>query len=552
MSFTSRIAAAAARGYGMFAAVARAVDPFFNYVTALLHGDGTNGAQNNTFLDSSTNNFTITRNGNTTQGSFSPFSQTGWSNYFNGSTDYLTAATNAAFAVPAEYTVEFWAYQTASPTNYASYFLVNVNNGLQIGFNTVSGGVFGVANNLIGWQLTTAAFPLNQWTHIAITRDSSNVTRIFYNGTLQTSGTITTSYAQGELRIGNSGANNGFINGYVSNMRYLKGTALYTANFTPPTTPLTAITNTQLLTAQSNRFIDNSTNAFALTVTGTPSVQPFSPFNPTLAWSASSNGGSGYFDGSGDYLSIAYNSAFNFGTGDFTIECWVYPVGNQTLYTGIATQNGSTNGWYLSFGNSNAVRFTDYATAYLTSSSSVNPNSWTHVAVTRSGTAMKMFFNGVVVASTTSSATFGEAFPVVVGFNATNYFLGYITDLRLVKGTAVYTAAFTPPTAPLTAIANTSLLLNYTNAGIYDNAAVGNYETVGNAQVSTSVVKYGTGSVYFDGVGDSGERRSRRGEGCGVDSRAFYYANIGKVSSNYASWLKRHPCLKICPNRRVV
>ena len=46
------------------------VDPQFNYVTMLLHGDGTNGAQNNTFLDSSTNNFTVTRNGKTTQGSF--------------------------------------------------------------------------------------------------------------------------------------------------------------------------------------------------------------------------------------------------------------------------------------------------------------------------------------------------------------------------------------------------------------------------------------------------------------------------------------------------
>jgi hypothetical protein len=58
-------------------------DPNFNQTVLLLHGDGTNGAQNNTFLDSSTNNFTITRNGNTTQGTFSPFSLPNgeWSNY---------------------------------------------------------------------------------------------------------------------------------------------------------------------------------------------------------------------------------------------------------------------------------------------------------------------------------------------------------------------------------------------------------------------------------------------------------------------------------------
>jgi len=60
----------------IFSGSAVTADPFFENVTLLLPGNGTNGAQNNTFLDGSTNNFTITRNGNTTQGTFSPFSQT--------------------------------------------------------------------------------------------------------------------------------------------------------------------------------------------------------------------------------------------------------------------------------------------------------------------------------------------------------------------------------------------------------------------------------------------------------------------------------------------
>ena len=75
-------------------------------------------------------------------------------------------------------------------------------------------------------------------------------------------------------------------------------------------------------------------------------------------------------------------------------------------------------------------------------------------------------------------------------------------DLRIVKGTAVYTAAFTPPTAPLTAITNTSLLLNFTNAGIFDSASGNALETVGNAQVSTVQSKWGTTSMAFDGTGD--------------------------------------------------
>ena len=65
----------------------QAPDPYFEYVTLLLHGDGTNGAQNNTFLDSSANAFSITRNGNTTQGSFSPYG-VNWSGYFQNANGY--------------------------------------------------------------------------------------------------------------------------------------------------------------------------------------------------------------------------------------------------------------------------------------------------------------------------------------------------------------------------------------------------------------------------------------------------------------------------------
>jgi hypothetical protein len=108
--------AAATRQWNMY-------DPSFQNTTLLLHGNGTNGAQNNTFLDSSSNNFTITRNGNTTQGSFSPFSlQPGtWSNYFNGSS-YLTTASNAAFQFgTGDFTMECW-INMAAGTSLTSYW----------------------------------------------------------------------------------------------------------------------------------------------------------------------------------------------------------------------------------------------------------------------------------------------------------------------------------------------------------------------------------------------------------------------------------------------
>ena len=97
---------------GIQAVSAVVTDAYFNLVTLLLPGNGTNGAQNNTFLDSSSNNFSITRNGNTTQGTFSPFSQTGWGNYFDTSS-WLTIASNAAFNVfNGDMTIECWFYAT--------------------------------------------------------------------------------------------------------------------------------------------------------------------------------------------------------------------------------------------------------------------------------------------------------------------------------------------------------------------------------------------------------------------------------------------------------
>jgi hypothetical protein len=82
---------------------------------------------------------------------------------------------------------------------------------------------------------------------------------------------------------------------------------------------------------------------------------------------------------------------------------------------------------------------------------------------------------------------------------------GHISNFRVVIGTAVYSPSsttITVPTAPVTSISGTQLLLNYTNAGIIDNAMQNNIETVGDAKISTTQYKFGSGSLYFDGTGD--------------------------------------------------
>ena len=489
--------------------VAVAKDPYFPNVSLLLHGDGTNGAQNNTFLDSSTNNFTITRNGNTTQGSFSPYGSN-WGNYFSGSSQYMTAPSTAGSLGSGDFTVECWIYCTA--TSVWSTICSNYSSAGSTAFAIFSSpGTDNKIGMYVGNSIVEAnsTITLNAWTHVAAVR-SSGVSKLYINGVAQTA---TVSYSgsssgDGIARIGCAGDNPTGTNytGYISNMRWVVGTAVYTTNFTPSTTPLTAITNTSLLTCQSNRFIDNSSNNFALTVTGTPSVQRFSPFAPTSAYSTSVIGGSGYFDGTGDYLSCGSQTAYAFGTGNFTVEAWIYPTATTGTYQSIIdsrSSDGSAAGWNLGFAP-NYVFVYNAGFVLSSSAGSVPYNTWTHVAFVRNGSTIALYINGISSASTSTASNFTDS-AVSIGANpfaSSQTFLGYIANARLVKGTAVYTANFTPPTAPLTAITNTSLLCNMTNGAIYDNAEMNDLETVGNAQISTAVKKYGTGSLYFDGTGD--------------------------------------------------
>ena len=497
-------------------------DPYFSYVTLLLSGDGVNGAQNNTFLDSSANNFSITRNGNTTQGTFSPYGDN-WSNYF-GSGNYISAASNAAFAPgTGDFTIEAWVNPTSAYTTFNYILGVTGASGGLVFY--VTGGVLTVRHGYVADLLSSSLTPaLNTWTHVAATRSGTTL-RIFVNGVQTASATNSTNFTAATTYVGNDGTNQAPWLGYISNLRLVKGTALYTSNFTPSTTPLTAISGTSLLTCQSNRFVDNSTNNFTITVTGAPSVQRFSPFVPSAAYSAGVTGGSAYFDGSGDYLTAAQNAAFNLGTSAFTVEAWVYITANngtnmRIIGLGDGAVGGSVfSGWSLGFNNSLAAiswyRY-DGAETNLSAAFTFKTNTWYHIVAVRNGTSnLSMFVNGSRVynnASASLSYNNVNSNPLYVGQsydgaggNSNKFFNGYITGARVVKGSAVYDPTVTTiavPTAPPTAVTNTQLLLNMTNAGITDSTMINNLETIGNAQISTSVKKYGSGSMYFDGTGD--------------------------------------------------
>lgn len=393
---------------------------------------------------------------------------------------------------------------------------------------------------------STATVSANTWTHVAAVR-SSGTTKLYINGVNSGSSADTSNYTSTYATL--IGAENqtspaNYLSGYISNARVVKNTAVYTSNFTPSTTPLTAISGTSLLTCQSNRFIDNSSNAFAATANGTVSVQRFSPFAPSAAYNAATVGGSGYFDGSGDYLSASYSANLDLGSGNFTIETWIYPQAEGGKYFLNVNGNASTYGQVamavygtakievdISTGNNS------WAIVYSSPNNSIMLNAWNHVALVRQGSAFTLYLNGVGYSvGSTASALYAYNGPTCIGYNgsASYVFNGYIADTRIVKGTALYTGNFTPPNAPLTAVANTQLLLNYTNAGIFDNAMMNDIETVGNTQISTSVKKWGTGALYFDGTGDWLLFPSSKNFEISGDATIEFWLYVGSLPSSYA------------------
>jgi hypothetical protein len=493
--------ATAQRSWNMF-------DPEFNLTTGMFHGNGTNGATNDTFLDSSINAFAITRNGNVTQGTFTPFSKSAnyWSNYFDGTGDYLSVANDAALQFgTGNFTVEFFANIQAAPGTFR--FCVSKGG-------TSTGWAIFVDNTLGYWSFSETASnylsPIrclfNQWTHVALVRSGTSMV-LYVDGVAGVSLVSSTNFNQTEaLLIGLARNLTAPVLGNISNLRILKGTALYLGPFTPPTSPLEKIPNTSLLTCMNNRLVDNSDYAFPITRNGEVATVELSPFF-TSAYTPEVNGGAMYFDGTGDYLTTPSDAAFDFWAGNFTFECWFYPTNATNLSNCVYFSTGtSTTG--INFGNSGSSTLlysNQSGGVTLISGTQSTLNAWNHIALTKSGSTFAVFINGVRIGTSTSTLYPTGNQSAFIGANSANnsqVIAGYLSSVRLVKGTAVYDPTLTTltiPTAPLTAITNTQLLLSGTNAAVFDNASTLTAETV-NTSISTAQSKYGGSSIAFNGT----------------------------------------------------
>lgn len=437
-------------------------DPYFSSVSMLLHMNGANNST--TFTDNSISNLAITANGDakisTTQSKFG-----GASGAFDGNGDYLTLSPGNRFAFDTgSFTIEMWVRLSGISGNF--YFIDARNSG-----QTTNWALLYNNNGTIEWYNGTTSVnrtwspSLNTWYHLALVRNGSTCQFYVDGAALGASFTDSTNLSVSPTTsyIGARYSIVEFINGYIDELRITKGIARYTSNFIPSTLPFyntAAITadpnfsNVSLLmhmngTNGSTTFTDSSANAVTATVYG----------NAQISTAQSRFGGaSAYFDGTGDGLTIPSSSVFDFGSGDFTIECWICPTAISGADRAVMTkgwQSGSYGAWLIYWSNANN-RFSFYASSTggswdiasdATILSAPVLNRWYHIAITRSGSIFRNFVDGCQTNSWTNSGSLvvNAAHKIAIGSGQTGTdgtFGGYIDEVRLTKGVARYTSNF--------------------------------------------------------------------------------------------------------------
>ena len=332
-------------------------------------------------------------------------------------------------------------YKVATVQNDAPSAITGVNGTYELAIDGTATTITAVSTDPEGFPLTWS-YSTSGLGSIATVSHSDGVFTITPSTTEADAGTF-------NLTIN---ATDG-VNGAVSTSTSL------TLNFivTVTNSKYTTLLATAVDTSDNNNITDESTNNHTITVNGDAHAGTFSPYR--------SGGYSTYFDGTGDYLSISSNASLNFDYSAFTVECWVKSSVKINFQTVVAKYNQSdTTGLFILLDSSGNLLFGTNPSNYITSSGTdICDGAWHHISCTRSVSSgvgtMTIYIDG------SSAGTLNRLDNVynVVDFeigrqNAVGRVLtGYVSDLRVVKGTAI-TPPAGGPTERLEAVTNTSLL----------------------------------------------------------------------------------------------
>ena len=362
----------------------------------------------------------------------------GGSWYFDGSSSSLNVTASSDFNFEGgDYTIEWWQWWNAVGS-YQSPFDCGYTDADSLLIQSGSGSslytVYAQGSTIFA---ESSEAPLKKWTHYALVRNGTSM-KLYRDGSVSGSG-INSGTTHGSsthtFKIGEDESNYTF-NGYIQDFRVYKGVAKYVNDFMPA-----------------------STN---------PDILPDTPSGVVYSSDLTKVIDGAVTFGTDDYLQIPDSADFTFGTGDFTIECWVYcdaTAGHQSVIQKYTTDNASSS-WFYSVYQYYAVFYFYYGSSQVVVStdplSDWPGNSWVHLAVVRDGNDLKIYQNGELAntGDVTGLTLNDSSTPIRIGLDSDgNYPMsGRISNVRIVKGTALYNSNFTPPKGPLADVTNTKLL----------------------------------------------------------------------------------------------
>ena len=411
---------------------------------------------------------------------------------FDGDSDYFTFAPGGDFAFgTADFTIECWCYSKNRGTY--DYIIEGRNSGQTTGTWTLVYGYSGANPSTLEFAtgsttlLTcpTASNPeANRWFHVAVARSGTSL-KMFIDGVEVTSATNSTDFSTSPSTsyIGTRYSQQHYWDGYMQDIRVYKGVAKYTSDFVVPS---------------------RSPNVLPDTPSGVSGGSKLTKITE----------GSVSFDGTA-YLTVADGSNdFSFGTGAYTVEGYLYPTtltGNgdanpRFFCCGTPTTSTNRNQLQIVMTATGQIRLDTNGTTYTSTAGDVAVNRWQHIAVARDGSGnLKAFVDGRQVISQTSvnnDITNNDGISLGIEAGHSSRFTGFMSNVRIIKGTALYTSRFTPPSAPLTNVTNTKLLCCESNA------------SAGAAAVSPSISGLNNGTVWSDYLTTT----------TGANSRDFYTA----------------------------
>jgi hypothetical protein len=403
-------------------------------------------------VNSGTSNKAITLVGSTSASNSSSMFY-GGSFYFDGNADCVDVSASSDFAFgTGDFTVECWVNTSTYSTDtvYRRIFMTdgptgNASGNFQLIIDISAGALYLWSNTGDLDYVTSGIVANGNWNHIAACRSGSTL-RAFVNGiqvgSTTYSGSISPNSGTPRPRIGNydGSGGGGDFSGYIQDVRIYKGLAKYTQNFIPASTDPDILPDTPSGVSYTSNLIPTTDGAISSGPSST-------------------------------YLTLASSADFGFGTGDFTVEFFVYET-SKVYGSGSnprAFDFGGTFQMVLLIPSDGGGIRIDYADSTLmTSNGTLFVNKWNHISLVRSGSTLSLYINGVFDKSVSNSTNVPTpSSTIYIGRyygSDSGWINGFLSNFHVVKGTALYTANFTPPTGPISSVANTKLLCCKSNS----------------------------------------------------------------------------------------